>query len=103
MLPLRRHVLVALAVLAVSAPIGAQAGPRFAISFAKSAHAGPITGRVYVAISRVSDTSGTPIRRAGENGDPLFGRNVESLAAGQTAIIDASAFGHPVQSLSNIP
>ena len=81
----------------------ASAGPRFAISFARAAHAGPITGRVYVAFSKMSDTSGTPIRRAGETGDPLFGRNVESLAAGQTAIIDASTFGHPVPSLAGIP
>lgn len=83
-----------------SAPLEAQ---RFAISFAKSAHAGPITGRVYVAISRIADTSGTPIRRAGENGDPLFGRNISDLGPGQTAVIDATTFGHPVQSLRDIP
>ena len=79
------------------------AGPRFEISFASSAHATPITGRVYVAISRVGDTSGTPIRRTGESGDPLFGTNVDNLAPGRTAVIDAESFGHPVQSLRNIP
>src|SRR4051794_40279398 len=85
------------------ATLHAQTGPRFEISVAPSAHADPITGRVYVAISRITDTSGTPIRRTGESGDPLFGTNVESLAAGRSAIIDASAFGHPVQSLRDIP
>jgi hypothetical protein len=94
---------VAAAALAVAPLHAQQTGPRFAISFAKAAHAEPITGRVYVAISRISDTSGTPIRRAGENGDPLFGRNIENLAAGATAIIDAGTFGHPVQSLRDIP
>jgi enterochelin esterase-like enzyme len=79
------------------------AGPRFEISFAQSAHGGPITGRVYVAISRVTDTSGTPIRRTGETGDPLFGTNVENLAAGQNAVIDVHSFGHPVQSLRDLP
>ncbi|MEP6620723.1 MAG: alpha/beta hydrolase-fold protein [bacterium] len=83
--------------------LGAQAGPRFEISFAKSAHAEPVTGRVYVALTRIADTSGTPIARSGESGDPLFGTNVENLPAGQTAVIDVSAFGHPVQSLRDIP
>ncbi|MEO7102222.1 MAG: hypothetical protein ABI311_02695, partial [Gemmatimonadaceae bacterium] len=45
-------------------------GPRFEISFPTSAHSGPVTGRVYVAISRLADTSGTPIQRTGETGDP---------------------------------
>ena len=78
-------------------------GPRFEISFPTSAHAGPVTGRVYVAISRLTDTSGTPIQRTGETGDPLFGKNVENLSPGQHAIIDASAFGHPIQSLKDLP
>ncbi|MEO7217428.1 MAG: alpha/beta hydrolase-fold protein [Gemmatimonadaceae bacterium] len=78
-------------------------GPRFEISFPASAHSGPITGRVYVAISRLSDSAGTPIQRTGETGDPLFGKNVYSLAPGATATIDARTFGHPVQSLKDIP
>ena len=79
------------------------AGPRFEISFARSAHAEPITGRAYVAISRLGDTSGTPIRRSGESGDPLFGKNIDALAPGQSAIIDADVFGHPLQSLRDLP
>ena len=54
-------------------------------------------------MSRATDTAGTPIRRSGESGDPLFGTNVETLAAGRAAVIDAEAFGHPVQSLRDIP
>ena len=77
--------------------------PGFEISVAPTAHAAPITGRVYVAISRIRDTSGTPISRTGETGDPLFGTNVENLGAGQLAVIDASSFGHPVQSLRDLP
>jgi hypothetical protein len=81
----------------------APTGPRFEISFAKSAHADPITGRVYVAIGRLSDSSATPIRMSGETGVPLFGKNVDNLAAGENALIDAETFGHPVQSLRDIP
>jgi hypothetical protein len=98
----------ALAALFVSIPLhgqqpGASAGPRFEISFPSSAHAEPITGRVYVAISRLSDTAGTPIQRSGETGDPLFGKNIENLAPGAVAVIDAETFGHPIQSLRDIP
>ncbi len=97
-----------LGILVAGIPLGAQdpnaaVGPRFEISFPKTAHSGPITGRVYVAISRVSDTSGTPIQRTGETGDPLFGQDIKNLAPGQNAVIDAESFGHPVRSLRDIP
>ena len=77
--------------------------PRFEIAFSRSARAEPITGRVYVALSRTSTAASTPIQQTGENGVPLFGVNVENLAAGAPATIDASAFGHPIQSLRDIP
>jgi hypothetical protein len=75
--------------------------PRFEISFSKTAHAEPITGRVYVAIARTN--ARTPMQQSGETGEPLFGINIDNLAAGQTAVIDASVFGHPVQSVRDIP
>jgi len=87
-------------------------GLRFEISFAASAHPEPVTGRVYVAISRQREGgemrrgTGTvtgPITRAGETGTPLFGKNVEDLQPGQPVTIDGSVFGHPIQSLDRIP
>ncbi len=81
----------------------APAGPRFEVSFSKAAHAAPITGRVYVAISRTFNGTRTPIAQTGETGSPLFGVNVDNLAAGASAVIDARTFGHPVQSLRDIP
>jgi hypothetical protein len=81
----------------------AAVGPRFEISFSKSAHAEPVTGRVYVAISRTNDSVRTPIRQTDETGVPLFGQNITALSAGHGAIIDASAFGAPVRSLRDIP
>ena len=74
---------------------------RFEISFARTARAEPVTGRVYIAISR--DNHEPPIQQVGETGVPLFGRNVEALAAGQTAIIDATDAGHPIRSLRDLP
>jgi len=78
-------------------------GPRFEIAFTAAAHPAPITGRAYVAISRTSDAQRTPIAQTGENGVPLFAVNIDQLAAGKATIIDASVFGHPVQSLADIP
>jgi hypothetical protein len=108
----RAAVRIAVAVigsLCAVAPIGGQRpapaapGPRFEISFSKAAHAAPITGRVYVAISRTSDARNTPIQQIGETGVPLFGVNVTGLAAGKAAVIDAGTFGFPVQGLRDIP
>ena len=73
----------------------------FEISFTKAAHAEPVTGRVYVAISRTNDRQ--PIQQTGETGVPLFGVNVEALGAGASATIDERAFGHPIQSLRDLP
>jgi Putative esterase len=86
------------------APAGrAAASPRFEISFPASVHAEPITGRVFLAISR--DSAPPPIANAGSftNSTPLFGLDVSALAPGQPAVIDASTPGYPTVSLGDIP
>ena len=98
-----RIIAILLAAPALAAAQAPAAAPRFEITFAKAAHAEPITGRVYVAISKTSDGNRTPIQQAGETGVPLFAANVGQLAAGAVATIDAKTFGHPVQSLRDIP
>ncbi len=96
-------VLASAAGSSLSAQGAGRDGPRFEITFTAAAHAAPITGRAYVAISRTSDGQRTPIAQTGETGVPLFGVSIEQLAAGKAATIDASTFGHPVQSLRNVP
>jgi Putative esterase len=92
-----------LATAALAARAGqSAAGPRFEISFPASAHGDPITGRVYVAISRTNDGR-SPIEQADPTGVPLFGVNVERLAPGVGAVIGPDDFGHPVASLRDIP
>lgn len=92
---------------------------RFEISFPAAAHAQPITGRVYVMIARpgggaapnaapgVPSAPGAgdrePRLQIGRTGSPFFGRDVEKLAPGQAAIIDATDLGTPVASLRDIP
>jgi hypothetical protein len=78
-------------------------GLRFEISFAAGARSEPVTGRVYVAISRESTTERPPIHQVGPTGVPLFGHNVEDLRPGQAAVLDDADFGHPIQSLRDLP
>jgi hypothetical protein len=74
---------------------------RFEISFPAATHGGPITGRVYVMIASKNDPE--PRIQVGRTGAPFFGRDVEKLAPGQSAVIDATDLGSPVPSLSRIP
>lgn len=85
-------------------PVHRAAAPvRFDISFPASAHAGPITGRVFLVISL--DSAPEPRFNAGSftQSTPFFGADVAALAPGQAAVIDASIPGYPVASLANIP
>ncbi len=96
-LPRMRKLISSLSLVALSS-VGAQS---FQVSFAPGANVGPITGRVYVALSRTPNS--TPISQTGETGVPLFGVNVEALTAGKPVTIDASAVGYPIKSLRDIP
>jgi hypothetical protein len=85
-------------------PAGAQrqpSGPRAEISFAASARQAPVTGMVYLAISR--DNQRTPIEEASPTGVPLFSHAVEKLAPGTAVTLTAADRGYPVASLRDIP
>ncbi len=88
---------------ALGAPRSALAQPGFEIVVNRATRPESITGRVYVAISRTNDARRTPIEQAGQTGVPLFGVNVDALVPGRAALIDARAFGHPLQSLRDLP
>ena len=77
------------------------AAQRFEISFPETARTEAVTGRVYVMIAR--DGSREPRLQVGRTGVPLFGRDVESLEPGETAVIDATDLGSPVESLTELP
>jgi hypothetical protein len=99
----------------MAVPLAAQgnaARTTFQITFPEAAHTGPITGRVLVMITRTDSMTrfGSPQRvpaeprqQIGRSGVPVFGRDIERLAPGQTATIDASDLGFPVESLKDIP
>src|SRR5580698_8845826 len=100
---------VALGTLAAS--VGLAADTRFEVSYPASANAGPLTGRVFVMITRTltPETGGRGAGRGGEReprlqigrlGVPFFGRDFEKLAPGGSAVIDGGDLGTPVESLS---
>jgi len=76
-------------------------GLRVEISFAAGARAEPVTGMVYLAISK--DNQQAPIQQTDPEGVPLFSAFVQNLAPGAPAIITRENRGHPVASLADIP
>src|ERR1043166_8207850 len=76
-------------------------GPHVEISFSAGAHAGPVTGMVYLAISR--DNRMPPIQQTDTTGAPLFSRYVEQLEPGRPVTLGPEDRGHPVASLRDIP
>lgn len=102
MLLLRRSVLLVVLLLAQALYLGAQTGPRFEVSVPESAHAQPITGRVFVVISRKQQSSLLEDIGSWEQETPFFGTDISRLPAGQAAVIDAGALGYPLNSLKQI-
>ena len=73
---------------------------RFAVSFPAASSKEPLDGRMLLLIS--NDNSKEPRFQITEDPDTqqVFGVDVNGLRPGQTAIIDAGAFGYPLRSLS---
>jgi hypothetical protein len=76
---------------------------RFDVSFIPQAHDGPITGRVFVMITRNVDKVAEPRLQIGRTGVPFFGRDVDQLAPEKIVSIDAGDLGTPLDSISDIP
>jgi len=76
---------------------------QFEISFPASSHAEPITGRVFVIVTK--EQREEPRLEAGFWGDtaPFFGVDVSQLKPGEEAIIDSTALGYPPHNLKEIP
>src|SRR6476620_5916962 len=93
-----------ISMIVVSVIDNAQSKPpiRFEITVPPSAHADPITGRVYVMISRNGDRE-PRLQLNQADGIPFFGRDVERMQPGAAEFIDDSDLGFPVDSLRAIP
>ncbi|RKY89505.1 hypothetical protein DRQ09_01240 [candidate division KSB1 bacterium] len=74
---------------------------KFEISFPSTIHSKPITGRVYVIVSRNSNRE--PRFQVSPTGVPIFGKNVENLMPGIPVEIDKNVPGYPLKSIKDIP
>jgi hypothetical protein len=79
-------------------------GLRFEVSFPKAASATPLDGHVLLLIS-TSDKEEPrfQIREEFAESQQAFGLDVEGLAPGAPATVDATRFGYPKRSLADIP
>jgi hypothetical protein len=75
---------------------------KFAVSFTSEAHNGPLTGRVYVMLTR-SDRSEPRMQVRRAPGIPFWGENVSDLRPEESGIVDENSFGFPLQSIRDIP
>jgi hypothetical protein len=100
---MKKSFLIAVIVLfqALLCAVAQAAEVRFEVSFDKAVHSGPITGRVILVISRSERPE--PRLQIAPNTLPVFGVDAENLAPGQAVIIDQTTFGHPVDSLMQLP
>ena len=76
---------------------------RFDVSFIPQVHDGPITGRVFVMVTRTVDKVPEPRLQIGRTGVPFFGRDVERLQPEQIVSIDGTDLGTPLDSINDIP
>ena len=74
---------------------------RFRVRVDPAALNEPVTGRVYVMISRTNERE--PRLQIGRTGVPFFGNDVEQLAAGTFATIDGGELGFPVDRMADLP
>src|SRR2546428_475011 len=79
------------------------AGARFAISFPAARSAAPLDGRVLLMLS--TDTTAEPRFQIsdGPTTQLIFGIDVDGLRPRQDAVIDAGAFGYPLESIAQVP
>jgi hypothetical protein len=99
----------AVVTLFVSTPLAgvandaAAAGPEFTIAVDPAVRAQPLTGRVFVFVSRSAHPE--PRLQYGGLADtiPFFGRDVDALPPGASATIDAATPGYPVLTPRDLP
>src|SRR5262245_55212076 len=75
----------------------------FDVSFSASASNEPLDGRLLLLLS--NNNNAEPKLQISEDltTQQVFGIDVDGWRAGQTKVLDQSAFGYPVHSLSEVP
>jgi hypothetical protein len=93
----------AVAVILLAAPLGSFAEVKFAASFPAERSKTPVDGRMLLLLSTNGDAEPRFQINDGPATQLVFGIDVEGLAPGAEAVIDASAFGYPLRSLAELP
>ncbi len=96
---LLRSLAVALIAFAPAAAAG-QAAPRFDVTIAPTAHAGPVTGRLLVIVSKTNQAE--PRLMISPSGPAIFGVDLEAVTPGRSITVDRRAIGFPT-SLDSLP
>jgi hypothetical protein len=101
--PARAAAIGTLAILCFGPPALAQSRLRFSVSYPASRAAGPLDGRLIVLLS--ADSAAEPRFQFGWGlrTNLAFAVDVDGWRAGTPQVIDASAFGFPIRSLSQVP
>ncbi len=97
--------LLAAVVIATSNAVWAETAAnnlKFEVSFIRSLHQQPVTGRLLLMLSRKNEPD-VRLQVGWVDSPPVFGLDVDQLKPGQSAAIDASVLGFPLRSLSEIP
>jgi len=78
----------------------AKHGIEYSLSFSSEVQKTPVTGRLFLFVSKSGDIEPRLQRRPNP---PLFGVDVRDLKPGEQIIINENAPGYPVESLSDLP
>ncbi len=92
-----------LALISVATLSASALAQSFTVSLPKERSAKALDGRLLLLLS--TDNSAEPRMQIDDTprSQLIFGTNVEALAPGAVAIVDASAFGYPIRSLKEVP
>lgn len=91
-----------LAVLTIAAQAQTGAIPRFEIILPAS-HQGPVTGRVFVIISKTDDPEPRLQVGSWSSHTEFLGKDVSQLQPGQSSAMDALTMGYPFKSVRELP
>ena len=92
--------LASLVTVALASPAAAQ---RVEILVSPALRATPVTGRMYVFVSRGDDAEPRLQVRHESDCTPFFGVDVTALPAATAGVLDGTTLGYPVASLKEIP
>jgi len=86
----------------VSGEAAAAAKLRFEFSFPESVRQTAADGRLFVIIARTESPEPRQQIRSYDS-TPFFGMNIDGLRAGQTAVVDDTAYGYPFEHFGDLP